>query len=199
MHPQMVANQSRHTVQFSDFAWEESAPQLPRAWQVGQYLERYLQKYGGAADIRLGHKVVQAKLQSGGCWQVKTESGEGSETNVFDYLLVTTGFFGSPIWPSYVPKNTEVPIVHSSKYRNLKSLLGTRSGSGSKILVVGGQMSGIEIAGTIATHLSSAVNSPGVKEVQSPEKYTIHHVAHRPSWVFPLFTSPKVSHSERIY
>ncbi|KAI1642275.1 uncharacterized protein F4817DRAFT_353439 [Daldinia loculata] len=190
VHPLMVTNQSKHTVQFSDFAWQDSDPQFPRAWQVGQYLERYINEYSGA-DIRLGHKVVKADLQDDGSWNVQTESSEGSETATFDYLLVTTGFFGKPIWPDHVPKEADVPIIHSSEYRDLKSLLAKSTHHGGKILVVGGQMSGIETAATIATHLSSAIYSPGKKIIQEPESYSIHHITNRPSWVFPLFTSPK--------
>ncbi|KAI1101473.1 FAD/NAD(P)-binding domain-containing protein [Jackrogersella minutella] len=189
VHPLMVTNQSRHTVQFSDLTWDESDPQFPKAWQVGKYLERYLNRYGGA-DVRLGHKVVKTDLQSDGSWKVEVESDKGSETATFDYLLVATGFFGKPIWPDYVPREADVPIIHSSKYRDLKSLLVTSNRRGGKILVVGGQMSGIETAATIATHLSSDIHSPGEKIIEEPEKYSIYHVAHRPSWVFPLFTTP---------
>ncbi len=189
----MIANQSRHTVQFSDLAWDESDPQMPRAWQVGQYLERYLKRYvSGSADIRLDCRVSHAELQESGSWEVQTESSQGQETSLFDYLLVGSGFFGQPIWPDYIKQGAEVPIIHSSKYRDLKGLLAGQKGRGGKILVVGGQMSGVEIAGTIATHLSSATHSPGEKEIENAEKYSVHHVAHRPSWVFPLFTSPKV-------
>ncbi|KAI1412532.1 FAD/NAD(P)-binding domain-containing protein [Hypoxylon sp. FL1857] len=190
VHPLMVTNQSRHTVQFSDLAWREVDPQFPRAWQVGQYLERYLNEYGGA-DIRLGHKVTKADLQNDGSWSVRTESDKGSETTTFDYLLVATGFFGKPIWPNRVPKEADVPIIHSSKYRDLKSLLSKSKTHGGKIVIVGGQMSGIETAATIATHLSSAMHSPGEGSIKEPGKYSIHHVIQRPSWVFPLFTSPR--------
>ncbi|KAK7907949.1 dimethylaniline monooxygenase 4, partial [Apiospora marii] len=188
VHPLMVANQSKHTVQFSDLAWDDNVPQMPKAWQVGQYLRRYSEKYGGA-EVKLGHKVVRTELQQDGAWKVETESDEGPQVRLFDHLLVTTGFFGKPIWPDYLPKEAEIPIVHSSKYRDLKSLLAGGNGKGHKILVVGGQMSGIEIAGTIATHLSSAVHSPGEKSIENPEKYSIQHIAQRPCWVFPLFTS----------
>ncbi|KAK8114560.1 dimethylaniline monooxygenase 4 [Apiospora kogelbergensis] len=190
LHPGMVANQSKHTVQFSDLAWDDNVPQMPKAWQVGQYLKRYSETYGGA-DVRLGHKVVRTELQNDGVWKVETESNEGSQSHVFDYLLVTTGFFGKPVWPEYLPKESEIPIVHSSKYRDLNGLLAGGSSKGHKILVVGGQMSGIEIAGTIASHLSSAAHCPGEKPIENPGKYSIQHVAQRPSWVFPLFTSAK--------
>lgn len=191
VHPLMVANQSKHTVQFSDLAWDDNVPQMPKAWQVGQYLKRYSEKYGGA-DMKLGHKVVRTKLQQDGAWEVETESEEGPQVRLFDHLLVTTGFFGKPIWPDYLPKEAEIPIVHSSKYRDLKGLLAGGNRKGHKILVVGGQMSGIEIAGTIATHLSSAVHSPGKRPIKNPEMYSIQHISKRPCWVFPLLTSVQV-------
>ncbi|KAI1818356.1 hypothetical protein GGS20DRAFT_285698 [Poronia punctata] len=190
VHPLMATNQSKHTVQFSDLAWRDSDPNFPRAWQVGQYLERYLNEYGGA-DVRLGHKVVQTELQGDGSWKVETSSEKGSETSVFDYLLVATGFFGKPRLPEGISKETEVPVVHSSKYREIESLLAEAKDSSDKIVVVGGQMSGVEIAGTVATHLSNLVNSPGEKAIRNPERFTIHHVAKRPTWTFPLFTSAK--------
>ncbi|KAI8635422.1 hypothetical protein F5Y19DRAFT_407707 [Xylariaceae sp. FL1651] len=190
VHPLMIANQSKHTVQFSDLAWRDSDPEFPRAWQVGRYLRRYLKEYGGA-NIQLGHQVVKTELQDGGSWKVHTQSENGPKTSIFDYLLVTTGFFGQPIWPESIPRDGEVPVVHSSKYRDIEGLLSKAKTPSSKILVVGGQMSGIEIAGTVATHLSSLVHSPGDKVIQNPERFIIHHVAPRPTWTFPLLTSPK--------
>jgi hypothetical protein len=53
-------------------------------------------------------------------------------------------------------------------------------------------MSGVEIAGTVASHLSSAANSPSQSPITDPEQYSIHHVIQRPVWVFPLHTSPNV-------
>jgi NADH dehydrogenase FAD-containing subunit len=85
-----------------------------------------------------------------------------------------------------------VPVIHSSKYRNLQSILGQGTKIGGKILVVGGQMSGVEIAGTIATHLSSAANSPVPSAVTKVEDYKVHHLVQQPAWVFPLYTSPMV-------
>ncbi|TGJ80012.1 hypothetical protein E0Z10_g8754 [Xylaria hypoxylon] len=190
IHPLMVANQSKHTVQFSDLAWRDSDPDFPKAWQIGRYLERYLKEYGGA-DVRLGHKVVKTELQDGGSWKVQTDSENGTETSIFDYLLVATGIFGNPMWPAGIPEQGEVPIIHSSKYREIESLLSKAKDTSDKIVVVGGQMSGVEIAGTIATHLSSLIHSPGHKAVQNAGRFTIHHVARKPAWTVPLFTSVK--------
>lgn len=193
VHPLMVANQSKHTVQFSDHAWEPEDPELPRAWMIGRYLERYLDRYKGA-DVKLGHRVVKTDLVADGTWNVTVKSEAGEETtSVFDYLLVTSGFFGKPIIPDVVSENKNVPVIHSSKYRDLQGLFPKGVQDGGKILVVGGQMSGVEISGTIATHLSAAVNSPDPSPLPNADKLTVQHLVQRPVWVFPLYTTPKVS------
>ncbi|KAJ4410605.1 hypothetical protein N0V82_009196 [Gnomoniopsis sp. IMI 355080] len=198
VHPLMVANQSRHTVQFSDLAWEEDAPQLPKAWQVGRYLQRYLERYcafeGERFRLRLGWEVTsvhQRDSKNGGQWLVaaKSENGIGAEYE-FDYLVIASGFFGRPAIPPNLREITQPPVIHSSRYRDLESLLSTGDVKGKKILVVGGQMSGVEIAGTIASHLSSAANTPGTGTIPDVATCSIHHVIQRPTWVFPLFTSP---------
>ncbi|KAL6904110.1 hypothetical protein GGI43DRAFT_311095 [Trichoderma evansii] len=197
----MVANQSRHTMQFSDLAWEDSAPQLPRAWQVGKYLEQYQSRYlDGHPDfeLQLKTRVAKAEKRNDGSagWKVRIQSEGSEESRDFDYLIVATGYFGKPIIPeSFKNANTSVPIIHSSKYRDLKGLLGEGRQNGGKILIVGGQMSGVEIAGTVASHLSAAVNSPEESEIAGVDKYSIYHAIQRPIWVFPLYTSPEPSFS----
>ncbi|KAK4226823.1 hypothetical protein QBC38DRAFT_510112 [Podospora fimiseda] len=195
IHPLMVANQSRHTVQFSDLTWPDDSPELPRAWQIGRYLDRYLETYCKDAKLKLGTRVEKTEASESG-WKVWTRSSDGvDEKHVFDLLLVASGYFGKPAIPSCLPENPEIPIVHSSRYRDLKGLLGKTNQKGSKILVVGGQMSGVEIAGTIATHLSSAVNSPGTSPIENSDTYSVHHIIQQPVWVVPLFLSPKPSSS----
>ncbi|KAG8157247.1 hypothetical protein KVR01_012955 [Diaporthe batatas] len=203
VHPLMVLNQSRNTVQFSDLAWDSRAPQLPRAWQVGRYLQRYLRRYCAFEEdrfrLRLGWKVEKAlplDQEPGRRWRVTARSEDGVvDENEYDYLLIASGFFGKPATPqvSGLREAHGIPVVHSSQYRDLETLLPGASGDGGKILVVGGQMSGVEIAGTIGSHLSSAVNSAGPRRIPGIEKYKIHHVIQRPVWVFPLYTTPVVT------
>lgn len=197
----MTANQSKHTVQFSDLAWDPKASQLPRAWRVGNYLERYRDRYCRDADIRLDSYVQHAVPVSASAddgtpsptWQLEVRSSSGRvETHHFDHLIVASGFFGRPAIPNLRGNETGVPVIHSSGYRDLGSLLGKTSGKGRKILVVGGQMSGVEIAGTIASHLSSATHSPSSSELPNADEYSIHHVIQRPTWVVPLHLTPKV-------
>lgn len=202
VHPLMVANQSRHTVQFSDLAWEEDAPQLPRAWQVGRYLQRYLERYCAFEEerfrLRLGWEVnsVHRDAKGGKRWLVAAKSENGIDAEYeFDYLVIASGFFGKPAIPPSLRNISGPPVIHSSGYRDLETLLAPSDAKGRKILVVGGQMSGVEIAGTIASHLSSAANTPGTSKIPGMDKYTIHHVIQRPTWVFPLSTSPAAARS----
>lgn len=70
----MRTNLSRFTVAFSDFAWESvfggnEIPMFPQAWQVGLYLEKYMQRYIPVEVIRLRCKVV-ATLREGTRWRV---------------------------------------------------------------------------------------------------------------------------------
>ncbi|EHK18044.1 uncharacterized protein TRIVIDRAFT_57871 [Trichoderma virens Gv29-8] len=197
VHPLMVANQSRHTVQFSDLAWEDDAPQFPRAWQVGKYLEQYQSRYlNGNPDfeLQLKSRVAKAEKRNDGTegWKIHIQSGDSEEARDFDYLVIASGYFGKPIIPEcFQNAKTSVPIIHSSQYRDLKGLLGEGKQKGGKILIVGGQMSGVEIAGTIASHLSSAINSLEQSDITGIDKYSIYHAIQRPIWVFPLYTTPE--------
>ncbi|POR35840.1 Thiol-specific monooxygenase [Tolypocladium paradoxum] len=196
VHPLMLANQSKHTMQFSDLAWEDDAPQLPRAWMVGKYLERYLDRYlTGNPDfeLHLGTRVVRAEPLDGGKggWDVVLQSQGKEEGRQFRHLLVASGYFGKPIIPEALAKSASIPVIHSSQYRELRTLFGEHAPRKGKILVVGGQMSGVEIAGTIASHLSSATHSPDEFEIPDIDKYSVHHVVQRPIWVFPLYTTPE--------
>ncbi|KAF4451813.1 hypothetical protein F53441_5288 [Fusarium austroafricanum] len=196
VHPFMWANQSRHTMQFSELAWEDSDAQLPQGWMVGKYLHMYLERFltsNSNFELKLGTRVETAErpLGSSNGWTVNTNSESGTETKSFDYLLVASGFFGKPIIPESLNKEMDIPVVHSSHYRDIENLLGKGRPGGGKILVVGGQMSGVEIAGTIGANLSSEVNSPDPSKIVDADQYSIHHVIQRPIWVFPLYTSPK--------
>ncbi|KAF4458446.1 FMO1 Flavin-containing monooxygenase [Fusarium albosuccineum] len=198
VHPFMWANQSRHTVQFGELAWDDADPQFPQGWMIGKYLERYLERFltnNPDFELKLGKRVERAERPQGSSdgWNITVGSDSGTESKHFDYLLVASGFFGKPIIPESLSKESSIPIVHSSHYRDLEGLLGKGRPLGGKILVVGGQMSGVEIAGTVGSHLSSEINSPNESKITDIEDYDIHHIIQRPIWVFPLYTSPNPS------
>jgi hypothetical protein len=116
-------------------------------------------------------------------------------------LIISTGFFGKPKIPK-IFDGLNVPVWHSSKVRDVKDLL-TEGGSkppasGKNIVVVGGQMSGVETAGSLAFEISSAANTPGIPAFLNPEKYVVCNVVQKPVWVMPLFfpQNPDVEISE---
>ena len=199
IHPDMTTNLSRHTMQFSDLAWDDALPDFPRARMVGDYLERYARTSvsgGYNVVLRLGWWVFGAK-RSGEGWLVESEGEGGKEEREYDFLLVASGYFGKRRFPSWAngpltSGGSEIPVAHSTEFRDLRGLLGNQGRPGRKILVVGGQMSGVEIASSIACKLSSAANSPGTSPIRDPGQYTVHHVSDRHTWVTPLFTTPTV-------
>ncbi|KOS23220.1 Thiol-specific monooxygenase [Escovopsis weberi] len=188
-----------HSVQFSDLAWEPEAPQFPRAWMVGRYLKRYFDlflKDRPDLELELGKTVAKVERADDERWTVHVGSNSASQARKFDYLLVASGYYGKPIVPACFRDDqaSSVPVVHSSRYRDLKSLLANQPRKGGKILVVGGQFSGVEIAGTIASHLSSAIHSPD-SSIVNVDAYSVHHVVSKPVWVFPLYTTPEPTFS----
>jgi cation diffusion facilitator CzcD-associated flavoprotein CzcO len=192
--------------------WPESSPSHPKAWQVGQYLKSYVSKCDGI-DIRTSREVVKAfrpqetPSSIDKRWAVEVESTsthnsqptpitekseQSRETHYFDHLIVASGFFGKPKLPSNLPSPDEhsVPILHSTQFRSIKDLLTVTEGKalpGDKILVVGGSMSGVEVAASIAVQLSAEAHALKPSQINDVSKYRIHHVTHRPFWVLPLF------------
>ncbi|EPE28099.1 FAD/NAD(P)-binding protein [Glarea lozoyensis ATCC 20868] len=181
VNPDMCTNQSRHTVTFAGLAWPENTPLFPKAWQVGGYLERYREMYGGY-EVRLGTRVVKAEFKEGK-WRVETSGKEEGKWE-FEYLVVATGFFGRPRVPRI--DGFEGKVVHSSQVRVVRELVDGE-GTGKKIVVVGGQMSGVEIAASIAGQISSEENSPGEGFLKDAEKYVVTNVVQTPVWIMPLF------------
>lgn len=192
VNPDMCTNQSRHTVSFSGLAWAEDAPSFPKAWQVGEYLLRYLEMYP-CEDVRLNSKVIKTEFRDGK-WEIlvhQKQSGEEKESKYeFDHVLVATGFFGKPKIPE-VFKSFKSRVQHSSEFRDVKDLLmdGGRSDPaiGKNIYVVGSQMSGVEVAASVAYQLSSALHSPGTSNIPDVNEYAVHHVVQKPCWIMTLF------------
>lgn len=198
VNPDMCTNQSRHTVSFSDLAWPSTAPAFPKAWEVGQYLQRYIKTYPGY-EIRTDCTVVKTEFR-GDRWTVQVRdkhSNNEPESLVFDHVIVATGFFGKPI-VSQVLKEFPAPVWHSSKIRNVRNLLSNDDRitprPGKNILVVGGQMSGVEVAASIALQLSSEASTPGAPDNNLVSSYTVTNIIQKPFWNMPslLPSNPQI-------
>lgn len=186
-------------------------PMFPKARHVQRYLETYAKRYIPINSIGTGCNVTQAiPYDHGGVtkWSVEWEalpdtSGPlftsptetkwtAAETRPsryqarFDYLVVASGFFAVPKTlhlPGLQAFSAEAKFKHSSRLRHIDEDL-VDGGSG-KIAVVGGSMSGVEAAATVAFQLSSNKNSPGRGKDYS--RYTVHHLTSRPFWVLPPY------------
>lgn len=195
VNPDMRVNQSRHTVNFSDLAWPDSSPLFPKAWQVGEYLQRYIATYPGY-EIRTNCNVLKTDF-AGGKWKVHFEDRASAvpipQVLEFDHLIIASGFFGEPKTPSTV-KGIQAPVCHSSQLRNIETLLGNEPKAGRRIVVVGGQFSGVETAASIAFQLSSATHSVEISSVPNVSEYFVTNVIQKPFWVMPLVipSNPKV-------
>ncbi|RMZ73907.1 FMO1 Flavin-containing monooxygenase [Pyrenophora seminiperda CCB06] len=189
--PDMRTNLSRFTVAFSDFSWRSidkesletaanasiNPPIFPKAWQVGRYLEMYAKTSGVAENVFLQRRVVNASLREDNTWKVVSEDGTGQvHSNIFDRLIVASGFFNKPARSfDPTPSRDHPHIQHSSKFRHLSEL----AASAGNVVVIGGGISGSEAAAQAAFQISNAKNSPSkVKPLHSDSQ--VYHVVNRP-------------------
>ncbi|KAL4775095.1 hypothetical protein BDW60DRAFT_155294 [Aspergillus nidulans var. acristatus] len=208
--PWMRTNLSRFSVAFSDLAWEtalgDAVPVFPYAWEVRKYLEKYAETYIPKECFNLGKRVlsvarrgteIRAKDWAG--WEVSwvddCRCGETPVRNldaprvrkeVFDFLVVTSGHFGSPSVP-LIPGLEDISSVHSSELQSPDDIdrLLEKSPKSGKLVVIGGSMSGVEAATSLALHLSSLSFRPGSSAQE--HNYEVWHVGPGPYWVLPTY------------
>lgn len=199
--PDMPTNASKHIVSFSDLAWEsvrvdeddqsgQEVETFPKAHKVGKYLQTYADKYIPSDVFRFNREVVNVS-QTGedGGWKVTSRASKGGDhttTDEVDHVIVASGFFATPEMPKLDGvEHFRGPVVHSSQLRDLDNLL-SKMNSGSKIIVIGGSMSGGEAAATVAFHISSLRNGSG-KHSLNAERFSVHHITPRPFWSVPPY------------
>ncbi|KAL4873648.1 hypothetical protein BDV12DRAFT_50983 [Aspergillus spectabilis] len=203
--PWMRTNLSRFSVAFSDLSWEtalgvEDVPAFPYAWEVRRYLEKYAGIYVPGEYLKLGARVLRTVRRQDGDggaarWVVDWVDDETPihnlnhprvQTEDFHFLVVASGYFGTPSIP-HIPGLANFPnTVHSSELQNpddIRRLLD-KSPKGGKLVVIGGSMSGVEAATSLALHLSSLDFSPG-SQAQAGRDYEVCHVGPGPFWVLP--------------
>ncbi|KAL4886411.1 hypothetical protein BJY04DRAFT_213179 [Aspergillus karnatakaensis] len=200
--PHMRTNLSRFSVAFSDLSWEtalgtKNVPVFPRAWEVRRYLERYADVYGLEKYLRLGTRVLRTGRRKDGDghmgWGVEWAADQAPTSDdlkvkkkEFDFLVVASGHFGTPSVPHIDGLGDFPNRVHSSELQNPDDIqrLLKRSPNGGKLVVIGGSMSGVEAATSLALHLSSLNFTPGTEE-QAGKTYEVWHIGPGPFWVLP--------------
>lgn len=149
----------------------------PTAKDVGAYQKAYREKYIPDELLKLGCEVTSIiREEENGCWKVEWR---GNDTGVekFDFLAVCSGFFSVPYTPP-IPglDNFAGTLLHSAEYALSKLDLSEKR----KIVVVGGSMSGAEVAADLALRVSSL-------PAAEAEKVEILQLIPRPFWILPRY------------
>ncbi|KAL5345630.1 hypothetical protein ACLOAV_009384 [Pseudogymnoascus australis] len=145
INPSMSTNLSKYTVCFSDKTWPENEPSrpsplFPKASDVGQYLQQYVDKYLNhpSVEIKTSCRVEEASMVEGDAskpikWRVRVrklranDKGPNSlasndasadsnlntsetEEHLFDHVIISSGFFGKPIIPKAFVNQEGTPI-----------------------------------------------------------------------------------------
>jgi cation diffusion facilitator CzcD-associated flavoprotein CzcO len=140
---------SRDMTSFEGYPMPETYPHFPRRDQVRSYIESYAREHNHYDTITFGTEVLsvtpievhEGPVGSAG-WRVLTSRGD---EGVFDGVLVANGHLWAPKIPD-VPGTFAGVQLHSSQYRNVDDLAGTR------VLVVGAGNSGCDLAVDVAQH-----------------------------------------------
>lgn len=153
---------------------------FPAAKEVGMYLKSYQKRYIPDKMVKLGCEVTSIiREEDGGRWRVEWQDrkGNGGGAEVFDFLAVCSGFFSTP----YIPPidglgNFGGRVLHSMEYALSKFELEGKT----RIVVVGGSISGAEVAADLALRVSSLPEGKA-------EKVEIIHLIQRPFWILPKY------------
>lgn len=192
---------------------DEKAGVFPEAWQVGRYLKRMADDLASkGVEFKYNTKVklvedgsvwegkrrwtlttVSKRLENGNTWTVE-------QVFAYDYLIIASGFFHKPYAPPALKPlacNPDFPVYHASTWRadNTKNFLKTIDKGQEnmiyderpKVLVVGGSMTGVEVAAHLADALTSRCNLKAASYLELQKQFDIHHVASKPFWVLPRY------------
>lgn len=128
---------------FSDYP-PPFTSRFPTQSQVHTYLTGYAAHFGVAGAIRFGTTVTRV-VKRDGRWQVTARRGDQETTEAYDAVMVASGELWEARRPEFTPDaSTGVQVITAKGYRAPHSCRGER------VLVVGGGVSGADIAGELA-------------------------------------------------
>jgi hypothetical protein len=156
---ELCANTTRRHMEFSDFPWDASdgydghdqayAGIYPHCTEARAYLEGYARKFDLFPHLQLETEVKSIEKVGSG-WSItttssKTTNGGASQTHEFDAIVICNG----PQAKAYHPlkskfENFAGEVIHSQDFRSEKDYKDKR------VLVIGGNVSGSEIASVLA-------------------------------------------------
>lgn len=198
----MSTNLSKYTCRFSDWPWPDDASTFPTVEEMHNYLESYADNFlsddassSPSCNFQLECKVFNVEqlgegfvsssqtgiMQDNGSNNYKVEwtdlNTQTTHSRDFGGVVVATGFFHTPRWPSFLKnrvstdnvgennKNNNVgcsssikpQLMHSSEYTTHCPF------KGKSVAVIGSSFSALEIASDIARSAARVVNvSPSI-------------------------------------
>ncbi|MRH87837.1 NAD(P)-binding protein [Nocardia sp. SYP-A9097] len=161
---------SKFRLAFEDFPAPEEWPDFPHHTQLHQYFKDYVEHFGIGDRIILNTKVIDAKRDAEGLWQITTDTGR---TETYDVLLVCNGHHWDPRMPDY-PGEFDGVLMHSHSYNDPFDPIDMR---GKRIVVVGMGNSGLDIASELSQRFIAS-------------KFYLS--ARRGVWVLPKYVNGKV-------
>ncbi|XP_041378063.1 dimethylaniline monooxygenase [N-oxide-forming] 2-like [Gigantopelta aegis] len=145
----LITNTSKWTTPFSDFPFPEDCPPLFSYGVFFSYLRNYANHFDVTKHIQFDTKVLSVSMATDydvtGRWIVETENHESVRSDVFDYVMVCSGFCKT----ARMPKINGVEKFggsseHSQTYRsNLKY-------KNKSVLIIGNGNSAGDIAADIS-------------------------------------------------
>jgi cation diffusion facilitator CzcD-associated flavoprotein CzcO len=142
-YPGVRMQTSKMSFPFSDFAPQPSTSEFVSVGEMQSYLIGYASHYGVGPRIRYRNKVTGvAKVD--GRWTVEAETPTGRSSDQFDAVMVATG----ELWRPLMPRSSGP--VGRSRILSAKQYGGPAAFRGLKTLVVGGGVSGADIAAELS-------------------------------------------------
>ena len=150
-------NISRYSCCFSDLAWPDGTDVFPLRRELANYLRLYSDTFDLTRHVRFATVVDKARPVGQGQWRLDWRDRDGANSEVFDHLIVASGFFASPFRPD-LPGLGEFggDVLHSVECGTAAALRARCAGK--RVLVVGAAFSGTEIAAELAPHAKVTVS-----------------------------------------
>lgn len=167
----MRTNLSHHVCAFSDLPWPPSTDVFPIRREVIKYLTTYAAEFKLLKFIHFGVSVRKVRAVGPHTWKLDMLYNGKPETEIFDNVIVATGFFSVPYTPEFDGLDLfQGAIYHSAHCDSASANRGAFAGK--RVLVVGAAFSGTEIACQIASYASAVTVT-----------------VRRPMWFIPRFAS----------
>ncbi|XP_048250751.1 dimethylaniline monooxygenase [N-oxide-forming] 2-like [Haliotis rufescens] len=159
----LTTNISREMFSFSDFPFPSHLPPFLTCSMVHDYLQSYCENFGLGKHIHLNTKVINIRkspdYKVSGRWEVETEDPQKTQRDIFDFVMICSGFYKKPRFPDVEGMDTfRGSFEHSMKFKDAARY------KGMNVLVVGNSNSSGDLAAESARYAHQVYYSVGEAE-----------------------------------